>query len=184
MKRPAQPHYRHKETRNQPRELKSGFFHSPMFHGLVNLLPMVVVISVLGIHLSQKGDRRLFLKLGEGDNSPALLYELSLRASNDGDIKLGQEMFDRATNSRTDSPVLGVSSELEEKLWPQLRWQREWQKIEGFVGEENSAKVLLRGAFIKEELGEQEKAAELWEKAWKLDPNDSETEKIKKVLNI
>lgn len=146
------------------------------------ILPVAVAIVILGAQLKE-GERELYLDLG-GSASTTSLIKLVNQAVDAGDIELAKEIYKKAESVSASSLVLGASSDLEEKLWPELVWQREWEEIRVLVQEGRSAKILLRGAKIKWEMGEKEEAISLWEKARALDPNDEEIIEIARLLEL
>ncbi len=151
---------------------------------MVAVLPVVVALIILGLQFeSGMRERDVFLRLGEGGDSPALWYEAVKKAAEEGDVASGRKFYTKAVGGDTESPVLGASSDLEDRLWPERRLEREWRKIEGLVNEGRSAQVLLRGVEIKWLLGEKNEARELWVRAWAIDPN-GEVQKIKERLGI
>lgn len=184
MKRSAQRHrvHRHKKIK----ELKSGFFESPAFHGLMAMLPVVAILFVIALQtgiVRASAERNLFLELGKGAESPALYYQLANEAVKRGDLNTARKAYFLTLKSEGPQ-VLGASSELEEKLWPEKRWQREWSEVELLFFRTNSAKVLLRAALIKFELNETQEARKYWGLAYEADPNDEEVVRVREILGL
>lgn len=94
MKRSAQRHREHKHKK--VKELKSGFFESPAFHGLMAWLPVVAILFVLGLQIGVMGvsrKRELFLELGKGNQSPALYYKLANESIENRDIITARKAY-------------------------------------------------------------------------------------------
>lgn len=184
MKKPAQD-LKSKNKKNKSGYHKEGVWFS-LLRGVMSVLPVVILLVVVGMEIEQPvigKEREAFLRLGEKSDSPTGLYQVAKVAAKSGDLESGKYYLALAEKKNQDSPILGLSSELEEFLWPERRLEREWEKIVGWVEAGNSAKVLLRGALIWWQLGDGKLAGDLWQKAWEIDPNDEQTERVRALIN-
>lgn len=133
---------------------------SPLPHAWVGagLLVAAILASSLNLKNSVVGERDL-----------AGVIE---RAAERGDYQIARELFGKGAGGADNQDVLGVTSALEDKVYPEQVVVREIARLEGKLAEYPEHRdILLEISRLYGELGEEEKAKSYFERARVLDPN-------------
>ena len=101
------------------------------------------------------------------------LREAALRAAKVGDYVIAQDLWERMTIKEGDS-VLGVESELEDRIYPERVVEREIEKYEGLLAKYPGHRdIYLMLAGLYGQIGKTEQSEQYLELARELDPNNS-----------
>lgn len=90
-----------------------------------------------------------------------------------GDYETAQELFNHKSQMTNSQMVLGVDSELEDKVYPERKVERKIAELEEKLKEyPSNREIFLQLAELYGQIGNQEKSDEYREKARILDPNN------------
>jgi tetratricopeptide (TPR) repeat protein len=122
------------------------------------LVVIIVIVSALSIKTSLVGAKDL--------------REAIERATKQGDYATAAELLSRYENTMSGQPVLGIMSELEDRVYPERKVLKRIaeleEKLEDYPGERE---IFLALSNLYAQLGDQTAAREYREKARVLDPN-------------
>ena len=171
--------YKHHKTKPTP----PGIFYSPLVQGLLNLIPIILVISLFGLSINSflVGDfKSAALVLGSPD--PTKLTSLSIKAAQANDYTLAQTLYTEAQNNRLGQ-VLGVNTSLERLIFPERAIRREIDTLIALAQLQPSRLVYLRLVLLYWRLAQLPQAKHYLELAQNIDPNDESIARLNTLLN-
>ena len=163
-----------------------GLIDSPMFKGLVELIPVLVVLVVVSLNLSPVNDelRNRQHQAGRFPHSALAHWSLARETAKKFDYsvaereyRLGEKYIDK------DSPILGASSEIGDMVWPEIKVEEELKRMSDMDGVSRSRSLLLKLAIDYWSLGDNKSAREMLEEAVSIDPNDGMTGEVRQLLD-
>lgn len=157
---------KHKKS---PEPIAPNLFRSPLVQGLLNLIPLFVVISLVGINFSTQDSsqfKNLALMQGDGLADPSPLV---LAAASENDYSLAQSLF---TTLSQQTKVLGASTDLELIVFPELALEKEVAALQPLANIHPSRSLFLKLAVLEWRLNRLDRAWGYLDLARSLDPND------------
>lgn len=163
-----------------------GLIDSPMFKSLIGLMPVLVMLGVVSLNLSPVNDelRNKQHRAGWFPRSTLAHWDLARETAKrfdyyvaESEYRLGEKYIDK------DSPVLGVSSEIEDMVWPEIEVEEELKRMSYMDGVSRSRSLLLKLAIDYWSLGDNELAREMLEMAVSIDPNDGMAGEVRRLLD-
>jgi Tfp pilus assembly protein PilF len=158
-----------------------GLLNSPLIHGLINLIPLVLLISLASVNFSSKGDNFKQLSLSQGfSKTSQSLTNLAVSAAVAGDHPLAQQLLAQSNNSRAQ--VLGSSSDLDKIIYPKETAYQEISYLKSLVDIEPSRAIYLKLAVLYWRLGEPDQSQLFIDQAKTLDPNSEQISTVSQAL--
>ena len=165
---------------------KIGVIDSPMFEGLVGLMPVLILVISISFNLFPVQDRLRSKQhqAGRFPRSTLAHWELAREAASRFDYVLAEAEYRLGEKyTKKDSPILGVSSEIGDMVWPEVRVMEEVKNLNEASNVTRSRSLLLKLAVGYWSLGENKLANEMLEKAASIDPNDSMIDQVSQLLS-
>lgn len=136
---------------------KKTFFQSPIWLGIVGLVPVIIVMTIFGVNFVKSGSNRNDLLLGFNMNDGKSYLDLSEIAWEMGDRGLSAEIYgqwaDQINKGRKQSVVLGVWDNREISLSEYKELRIKLDEIKSLSYVIKSRFLLEKEASILEKLG-------------------------------
>lgn len=171
------------ETKKVKNREVVGLIDSPLVKGLAALIPMILLLVVAGLSLTDIGERRAILRAGLFPSSQLAHFGLAEAAAREGDYALAEEEYFLGLRNGDESPtILGVNSYLEDLIWPERKIRAEIEFLEQMKTAVVSREIHARLAVLYDRLGESEKVRIEVEAAKEIDPNDEQTKRVETLV--
>lgn len=157
-----------------------GIINSPLVQGLLNLIPLVVVINLFVLnYFFQEPSRFKALALQQNQPRRDELMQLAVLAAQESDFTLAQQLYAKVD---TDQLVLGAKTEAEEIIFPELKLERELGTTLAQAKVHPSRTLYLNLAILEWRLNHNTNARGYLNLARAIDPNDPDLEWVEKTL--
>lgn len=130
-------------------------------------LPFLITLLLIGVITSSLLTKNVSLAGAES------VRDAVERALGVGDYERARELWEEQNKRGKNKQVLGVESELEQKLYPEIQVEARIEELKELLRAfEGHRDILLEIARLYRELGRTELSNEYWEQARILDPNN------------
>jgi len=136
------------------------------------------------VEISLRGSEveRALLEVGSFPHSTLAHWRLAGVAADGGDYNLAENEYVLGLEINEESSVLGVNTELENRIWPERQMEEELRDLLSEAEERPSRLVYLRMAKIYWQIRNGALAKEMLGRAVAIDPNDTELNEIESLL--
>lgn len=171
-------HHHHKKDSRKP--LAPGFFNSPFVHGLLNLIPLVIIFNLFILNFFQTDNSKFkTLALSQSQPNSSKVMELAVRAAEEQDYPLAQSLYSEA---QAGGPILGADLDAEKIIFPEFKLEKDIEAIQAQASILPSRTLYLKLAVLEWRLNQVGKAQGYLDLARELDPNDPDLSWVEKTI--
>lgn len=174
-------HPHHKKIK-RAKPLPPGLINSPLVTGLLNLIPVILVITLFGVNTNSFLVRDFKTVSLEQNGKSAGLTQLALKATADGDFTLAQNIYQQSQVNQ-GSLVLGARTEIERLIFPKETLVREINRLTTIASLVPSRTLYLNLSLLHWRNFDNQKAREYLDLAKSIDPNEQNLALVEKILS-